>query len=39
MSEGSVSQRADGRWAAKYRDASGKWLYLYRKSKGEARKA
>ena len=39
MSEGSVFQRADGRWAAKYRDASGKWRYLYRKSKGEARKA
>ncbi len=39
MSEGSVFQRADGRWAAKYRDASGKWCYLYRKNKGEARKA
>ena len=39
MSEGSVFQRADGRWAAKYRDASGKWRYLYRKSKSEARKA
>ena len=39
MSEGSVFQRADGRWAAKYRDPSGKWRYLYRKSKGEARKA
>jgi integrase len=39
VSEGSVFQRADGRWAAKYRDPSGKWRYLYRKSKGEARKA
>jgi integrase len=39
VSEGSVFQRADGRWAAKYRDASGKWRYLYRKNKGEARKA
>ena len=39
MSEGSVFQRADGRWVAKYRDASGKWRCLYRKGKGEARKA
>ena len=39
MSEGSVYQRADGRWVAKYRDANGKWRYLYRKGKAEARKA
>ena len=37
MSEGSVFQRADGRWVAKYRDAGGRWRYVYRK--GEARKA
>jgi integrase len=39
MSEGTVFQRADGRWCAKYKDARGIWRYLYRKSKGEARKA
>lgn len=39
MSEGSVYQRADGRWCAKYKDTTGKWRYLYRKSKGEAKQA
>jgi integrase len=34
-----VFQRADGCWVAKYRDAGGRWRYVYRKSKGEARKA
>jgi integrase len=38
MSEGSVYQRKDGRWCGKYKDASGKWRYLYRKTKGEAKK-
>jgi hypothetical protein len=37
--EGSVYQRKDGRWVAQYKDARGKTRYLYRKSKGEARKA
>jgi hypothetical protein len=39
MSEGSVFQRTDGRWCAKYEDATGTRRYLYRKSKMEARKA
>ncbi len=39
MSEGSVYQRSDGRWVAKYKDAGGNWRYIYRKSKGEARRA
>jgi integrase len=39
VSEGSVFQRSDGRWVAKYRDAEGKWRYIYRKSKTEARQA
>jgi integrase len=39
MSEGSVYQRADGRWCAKWQDVNGKWRYLYRKNKAEARKA
>jgi hypothetical protein len=39
MSEGAVFQRSDGRWCAKYKDARGSRRYLYRKSKGEARKA
>ena len=39
MSDGSVFQRSDGRWVAKYKDAKGTWRYIYRKSKGEARKA
>jgi integrase len=39
MSEGSVYQRKDGRWVAKWKDANGKWRYLYRKTKAEAKKA
>ena len=37
--EGSVYRRKDGRWVAQYRDARDKIRYIYRKSKGEARKA
>ncbi len=36
---GSVYQRKDGRWVAKYQDLEGSWRYLYRKSKGEAKQA
>jgi hypothetical protein len=32
MSEGTVFQRSDGRWCAKWKDARGDWKYLYRKS-------
>ena len=39
MSEGSVYQRKDGRWVAKWKDANGKWHYLYRRTKGEAKAA
>ena len=39
MSEGSVFRRKDGRYVGKWKDATGKWCYLYRTSKGEARKA
>jgi integrase len=39
VSEGSVFQRADGRWVAKYKDAHGTWRYIYRKTKAEARQA
>jgi hypothetical protein len=39
MSEGTVYRRKDGRWCAKWKDASGKWRYLYRKSKAEAKQA
>jgi integrase len=39
MSEGSVFQRADKLWCAKYKDANGKWRYLYRKSKADVKKA
>ncbi len=38
-SEGTVFQRADGRWCAKWKDADGKWRYLYRKTKAEAKQA
>ncbi len=39
MGEGSVYRRkSDGYWIAKYRVAAGRWKYLYRRSKGEARK-
>ncbi|MDP9457946.1 MAG: hypothetical protein CYG60_01700 [Actinobacteria bacterium] len=37
--ESSVFKRKDGKWCAKHKDASGKWKYLYRKTKGEAREA
>jgi integrase len=37
--EGSVFERKDGRWCAKYKDAGGSWRYVYRRSKGEAYKA
>lgn len=36
---GSVFQRKDGYWVAKYKDADGKTRYLYRKTKAEARAA
>ena len=39
MSEGTVFQRSDGRWCAKYKDIRGRWRYLYRKTKAEAKKA
>lgn len=39
MSEGSIYKRKDGYWVAKYKDAAGQWKYLYRRTKGEARKA
>jgi integrase len=39
MSEETVFQRSDGRLCAKYKDTCGKWRYLYRKSKVEAKKA
>jgi integrase len=39
MSEGTVFERSDGRWCAKWKDANGKWRYLYRKTKGEAKQA
>jgi hypothetical protein len=38
-SEGSVFQRADKKWCGKWKDADGKWRYLYRKSKAEAKVA
>jgi hypothetical protein len=37
--EGHFRQRADGRWEAKYTDASGKVKSLYRKTQAEARVA
>jgi integrase len=37
--EGSVYRRKDGRWVAQYRDARGKVRYVYRKTRGEAKKA
>ncbi len=36
-SEGSVFQRADKKWCGKWKDASGKWRYLYRRTKAEAK--
>ncbi len=38
-SEGSVFQRADKKWCGKWKDANGKWSYLYRKTKQEAKQA
>jgi integrase len=38
-SEGSVFQRADKKWCGKWKDADGKWRYLYRKTKQEAKSA
>jgi len=34
-----VFQRKDGKWCGKWKDASGKWRYLYRKTKAEAKQA
>ena len=39
MGEGSIFERGDGRWCGKYRDAHGRWRYVYRKTRNEARKA
>ncbi len=39
MNNGSVFQRKDLRWCAKYDDHTGKTRYLYRKTKSEAKKA
>jgi hypothetical protein len=39
MSEGSVFQRKDGKWCAKWKNATGKWRYLYRSSEAEAKRA
>ena len=39
MAEGTVFQRSDGRWCAKYKDANGKTKYLYRKTKQFAKQA
>src|SRR5215207_4068576 len=36
---GSVYQRQDGRWVAKYGDVHGHWRYIYRKTKAEAKEA
>ena len=37
--EGSVYRRKDGRWVAQYRDARDKVRYVYRKTRGETKKA
>jgi integrase len=39
VSEGSIYQRKDGNWCGKWKDATGKWRYLYRKTKAEAKAA
>jgi integrase len=39
VSEGSIFQRKDGSWCGKWKDATGKWRYLYRKTKAEAKAA
>jgi hypothetical protein len=36
--EGSVYRRKDGRWVAQYKDARGKVRYVYRKTKGKAKR-
>jgi hypothetical protein len=37
--EGGVYQRKDGRWVAQYKDFKRKTRYIYRKTRGEAKKA
>lgn len=37
--KGSFFKRKDQKWCGRYKDGSGKWRYLYRKTKGEARTA
>ncbi len=37
--DGYIFQRKDKKWCGKYKDTTGKWKYLYRKTKGEAREA
>jgi integrase len=39
VSEGSIFQRKDGSWCGKWKDATGKWRYLYRKTRVEAKAA
>jgi hypothetical protein len=39
VSEGSVFRRQDGKWCGKYKDADGRYRYVYRKSKSEVRLA
>lgn len=39
MVEERVSKRKDGKWCGKYKDASGKWKYLYSSSKSEDKAA
>jgi hypothetical protein len=39
VSEGSVYQRKDGRYVAEWQYSTGKWCYLYRKTKAEAKQA
>jgi integrase len=39
VSEGSVHQCKDGRWCGTYRDVTGKWRYVYRRTKTEAKQA
>ncbi len=36
---GSVFRRKDGRICAKYKDATGKWRYIYRQNKTDAKAA
>ncbi len=39
MAEGSVYQRKNGTYCAKYKDAHGTYRYIYRKTKQDARQA